>query len=82
MLRIGFLTELVARGHVEKTLAATLAAIEQCEPGVVRSMKRQLNAIAAGRPRPRRGRAPPTKPRSARPTSQRRLAALSTRKRR
>lgn len=49
MLRIGFLTELVPRAQLERTLAATLAAIAQCEPAVVRSMKRQLNAIAAGK---------------------------------
>ena len=48
MLRIGFLTEIVSRPRLEPALAATIAAIEQCEPGVLRSMKRQLNAIAAG----------------------------------
>ena len=48
MLRIGFLTELVPRLQLERTLAATLAAIVQCEPAVVQTMKRQLNAIAAG----------------------------------
>ena len=48
MLRIGFLTDLVARDRLEEILADTLAAIEQCEPGVLQSMKRQLNAIAAG----------------------------------
>lgn len=48
MLRIGFLTELVSRAQLERTLGDTLAAIEQCEPAVVKSMKRQLNAIAAG----------------------------------
>ena len=48
MLRIGFLTELVSPGRLERTLADTLAAIAQCEPSVVQSMKRQLNAIAAG----------------------------------
>jgi enoyl-CoA hydratase/carnithine racemase len=48
MLRIGFLTDLVPRSRLEASLADTLAAIEQCEAGVVRSMKRQLNAIAAG----------------------------------
>jgi enoyl-CoA hydratase/carnithine racemase len=48
MLRIGFLTELVSPGRLERILADTLAAIAQCEPGVVQSMKRQLNAIAAG----------------------------------
>jgi enoyl-CoA hydratase/carnithine racemase len=47
MLRIGFLTELVARGRLEPTLCELLAAIEQCAPAVVQSMKRQLNAIAA-----------------------------------
>jgi enoyl-CoA hydratase/carnithine racemase len=50
MLRIGFLTELVSRARLEQALADTVAAIEQCEPGVVRSMKRQLHAIAAGEP--------------------------------
>lgn len=48
MLRIGFLTELVPRTRLERTLADTLAAIAQCEPSVVQSMKRQLNALAAG----------------------------------
>ena len=48
MLRIGFLTELVPRGRLEKTLADTVAAIAQCEPAVVQSMKRQLRAIAEG----------------------------------
>jgi enoyl-CoA hydratase/carnithine racemase len=48
MLRIGFLTELVSRARLERTLGEMLAAIEQCEPGVVVSMKRQLNAIADG----------------------------------
>jgi enoyl-CoA hydratase/carnithine racemase len=48
MLRIGFLTDLVSRGRLERTVADTLAAIAQCEPGVVKSMKRQLNALAAG----------------------------------
>ncbi len=48
MLRIGFLTELVSRTRLEQTLGEMLSAIEQCEPGVVASMKRQLNAIGAG----------------------------------
>jgi enoyl-CoA hydratase/carnithine racemase len=48
MLRIGYLTDLVSRGQLERAVADTLAAIEQCEPTVVKSMKRQLNAIAAG----------------------------------
>jgi len=48
MLRIGFLTEIVPAGRLEATVAEYVAAIEACEPAVVRSMKRQLNAIAAG----------------------------------
>ena len=48
MLRIGFLTELVARKRLEATVADYVAAIEACDPAVVTSMKRQLNAIAAG----------------------------------
>ena len=48
MLRIGFLTELVTRRQVEATVADYVAAIEACDPSVVTSMKRQLNAIAAG----------------------------------
>jgi len=48
MLRIGFLTELVAK----KTLAAKVdeyvAAIRACEPEVVRSMKVQIDRIAGG----------------------------------
>ena len=48
MLRIGFLTELVTRRRLEATVADYVAAIEACDPAVVTSMKRQLNAIAAG----------------------------------
>ena len=48
MLRIGFLTELVARNRLEATVGEYVAAIEACDPAVVTSMKRQLNAIAAG----------------------------------
>ena len=48
MLRIGFLTDLVSRARLDRTVADIIAAIEQCDPVVVRSMKRQLNAIAAG----------------------------------
>jgi enoyl-CoA hydratase/carnithine racemase len=76
MLRIGFLTELVPRGRLEQTLAETLAAIEQCEPAVVQSMKRQLNAIAAGHRAQAEARtAYDASLRSA--TLQRRLAALN-----
>lgn len=48
MLRIGFLTELVARQKLEARVAEYVAAITECEPAVVKSMKRQMNALAAG----------------------------------
>ena len=48
MLRIGFLTELVPRARLEKRVAEYVAALAECEPTVVRSMKRQINALAAG----------------------------------
>ena len=48
MLRSGFLTELVPRGQLKRKLADTVAAIAACDPGVVASMKRQLNALAGG----------------------------------
>jgi enoyl-CoA hydratase/carnithine racemase len=48
MLRIGFLTELVQRRELQRTVAAYVAAIQACEPTVQRSMKLQLNAIARG----------------------------------
>ena len=48
MLRIGFLTEVVPAARLEATVVEYVAAIEACDPAVVRSMKRQLNAIAAG----------------------------------
>jgi enoyl-CoA hydratase/carnithine racemase len=48
MLRIGFLTDLVPRRLLEKTVAEYIAAIKACEPSVLRSMKRQIDAIAAG----------------------------------
>jgi len=48
MLRIGFLTELVPRQKLEAKVAEYVAAIEECEPAVIGSMKRQLNALAAG----------------------------------
>ncbi|HSS71563.1 MAG TPA: enoyl-CoA hydratase/isomerase family protein [Casimicrobiaceae bacterium] len=48
MLRIGFLTELVARSKLEARVAEYVAAITECEPAVVKSMKRQMNALAAG----------------------------------
>jgi len=48
MLRIGFLTELVTRAKLDAKVAEYVAAIEECEPAVIKSMKRQLNALAAG----------------------------------
>ncbi|MGH8712367.1 MAG: enoyl-CoA hydratase/isomerase family protein [Casimicrobiaceae bacterium] len=48
MLRIGFLTELVDRDALGARVAAYVAALGECEPGVVRSMKRQIRAIVAG----------------------------------
>jgi hypothetical protein len=48
MLRIGFLTELVDRQKLVGHIQAYGAALVECEPGVVRSMKRQIDAIAAG----------------------------------
>ncbi|HYK64761.1 MAG TPA: enoyl-CoA hydratase/isomerase family protein [Patescibacteria group bacterium] len=48
MLRIGFLTELVERRALWNRVAAYLGALAACEPHAVRSMKRQLNAIAGG----------------------------------
>jgi enoyl-CoA hydratase/carnithine racemase len=48
MLRIGFLTELVPRRRLARTVAGYVAAIEACDPAVVASMKGQLSAIAAG----------------------------------
>jgi len=48
MLRIGFLTELVERRALWNRVAAYLGALAACEPHAVRSMKRQLNAVAGG----------------------------------
>lgn len=48
MLRIGFLTELVDRGALADRVDAYVAALVDCEPRVVASMKRQIAAIAAG----------------------------------
>jgi hypothetical protein len=48
MLRIGFLTELLDRRELSGRVDAYVAALAECEPGVVRSMKRQIDAIAAG----------------------------------
>ena len=48
MLRIGFLTELLPRQGLQRRVAQYVAALGECEPSVVKSMKRQLNAIARG----------------------------------
>jgi len=48
MLRIGFLTELVPRRRLGRTIAEYVAAIQACDAAVVASMKGQINAIAAG----------------------------------
>jgi len=48
MLRMGFLTELVEREALQAKVDEYLNAIKQCEPGVIKSMKRQINALAAG----------------------------------
>src|SRR5215468_8616869 len=48
MLRIGFLTELLPRQGLQRRVAQYVAAFGECEPTVVKSMKRQLNALARG----------------------------------
>jgi len=48
LLRTGFLTELVERSELQPRLAMYLDDIARCDAQVVRSMKRHINAIAAG----------------------------------
>ena len=48
MLRIGFLTELVKPDELTARTQEYIDALRACEPNVVRSMKRQLTAIADG----------------------------------
>ena len=48
MLRIGFLTDLVERDALGARVNDYLVALGKCETGVVRSMKAQIDAIAAG----------------------------------
>ena len=48
MLRVGFLTELVDRDALAARVDAYVAALIDCEPRVVASMKRQIRAIALG----------------------------------
>ena len=79
MLRVGFLTDLVDRRSLGARVAQYVAALRDCEPQAVKSMKRQLNAIAAGElPFARSRFAYEASLRS--PELKRRLAALSTRR--
>lgn len=48
MLRINFLTELVKPEDLENTVQRYISALLECAPGVVASMKRDLNQAAAG----------------------------------
>jgi enoyl-CoA hydratase/carnithine racemase len=48
MLRIGYLTELVGRGALPEAVEAYRSAIAESAPGVVRSMKRHIDGLAAG----------------------------------
>lgn len=48
MLRIGFLTELVDADQLEPAVARYVDALIECEPGVVASMKLQINRAADG----------------------------------
>lgn len=48
MLRIGFLTDLVARDALGSRVNDYIVALGKCETGVVQSMKKQIDAIAAG----------------------------------
>jgi enoyl-CoA hydratase/carnithine racemase len=50
MLRIGFLTDLVPRRALPRTVAEYVSAIVAGDAAVQRSMKRQINAIAQGDP--------------------------------
>jgi enoyl-CoA hydratase/carnithine racemase len=81
MLRIGFLTELVPRRRLERTLGEYAAAIAACDPAVVTSMKRQLNAIAAGDATQANSRAA-YEASLLSPELRKRLAALSSKRRR
>jgi len=48
MLRTGFLTELVERGELQSRIDSYGDHIARCDAQAVRSMKRHINAIAAG----------------------------------
>ena len=81
MLRIGFLTDLVPRRGLQRTLAAYVAAITACEPSVQRSMKRQIDAIAVGDAK-ESGSRDAYEASLASPELRRRLAALTAKRRR
>ncbi len=49
MLRIGFLTELVEPGRLHAVVSQYVAAIVECEPKVLSSMKHFLNQTADGK---------------------------------
>jgi len=48
LLRIGFLTELVEREELHQVMQRYKTAISECEPQALSSMKRHIDAIAAG----------------------------------
>jgi enoyl-CoA hydratase/carnithine racemase len=48
MLRIGFLTELVPATALDGKVDEYANAVLACEPGVLSTMKRQIDAIAGG----------------------------------
>ena len=48
LLRVGFLTELVERDQLHQTLQRYKAGVSGCEPQALGSMKRHIDAIAAG----------------------------------
>jgi enoyl-CoA hydratase/carnithine racemase len=80
MLRLGFLTDLVDRRSLGARVAQYVGALRDCEPEAVKSMKRQLNAIAEGKQAFARSRsAYEASLRS--PELKQRLAALPTRRR-
>lgn len=50
MLRIGFLTDMVAPGELEATVARYVDQLLGCDPGAIAAMKRSLNQLAAVEP--------------------------------
>lgn len=49
MLRVGFLTELAERADLGRVIESYVNALDECEPGVVASMKRDLDLVVCGR---------------------------------